>query len=730
MTTNNDCNDGGSSNVSKDGIVEGTSGNDLIDANYTKDPEGDRIDAYDYKGTNNDYVLAGAGNDTVKAGSGNDTVYGQAGNDLLYGEAGNDTLYGGDGNDTLSGGSGANYLDGGNGDDWFIGGSGADTFQGGAGQDNIDYSNSASAVQVNLSTGTMSGGDAANDKIAGGIDGVAGSAYGDYLVGFDQQGTSAADTYSNQFWGQGGNDTIIGKGGADYIDGGADNDSLSGDAGNDTIYGGTGNDWIDGGADNDVISGGTGRDTILGGTGNDYIVSGPTGTPDRGYPGLYAGDSNTTDDRDSIDAGEGNDTVFSGDDNDTIYAGGGDDYVDGGFDDDKIYGEGGNDTLIGGEGSDYIDGGSGNDVIYGGAGPGTDWANIDDKYDAVPDNGRDTIHGGAGDDKIYGQDDADLLYGDGGNDTIDGGIDNDTIFGGTGNDYIIGGAGSDQMDGGDDADTFVIGRGEGAGDVVSGGSGGDDNDTLDLTNAAADGGKVNVVITSKDSDGNGYDGYVEFIDRDGKVTGRLDYTNIEHFKGAEPSVPCFTPGTLIATPRGERRVEELREGDRIITRDNGIQEIRWAGTKLVTAEELARAPHMKPVLIRKGALGNDLPEADMLVSPNHRMLVANDRTALYFDEHEVLVSAKHLIGGAGITEASPQGVSYIHFMFDQHEVVLANGAWSESFQPGDYSLSGMGNAQRAEIYGLFPELRTEAGLGAYTAARRTLKRHEASLLAR
>ena len=69
-------------------------------------------------------------------------------------------------------------------------------------------------------------------------------------------------------------------------------------------------------------------------------------------------------------------------------------------------------------------------------------------------------------------------------------------------------------------------------------------------------------------------------------------------------------------------------------------------------------------------------------------------------------------------------------MFDRHEVVLSNGAWTESFQPGDYTLKGMGNAQRKEIFELFPELKTEAGLEDYTAARRTLKRHEAQLLVR
>ncbi len=157
-------------------------------------------------------------------------------------------------------------------------------------------------------------------------------------------------------------------------------------------------------------------------------------------------------------------------------------------------------------------------------------------------------------------------------------------------------------------------------------------------------------------------------------------------------IPCFTPGTCIATDKGERLVQNLREGDRVITRDNGIQEIRWVGCKDVNHKGLAGAPELKPVIIRAGALGNDLPERDMIVSPNHRMLIANDRAELYFEEREVLVSAKHLVCSDGIERLNTQSASYIHFMFDQHEVVLSDGTWSESFQPGDYTMRGIDRA--------------------------------------
>jgi len=196
-----------------------------------------------------------------------------------------------------------------------------------------------------------------------------------------------------------------------------------------------------------------------------------------------------------------------------------------------------------------------------------------------------------------------------------------------------------------------------------------------------------------------------------------------------PPPPCFTPGTLIATPKGEVPAEALEIGDRVITRDNGIQTIRWVSQTHLSAGRLSREAHLRPVRIRKGALGNGLPERDMMVSPNHRVLVANETTALYFEDSEVLVAAKHLTGRPGIETVETSGITYIHFMFDQHEVVLSDGAWTESFQPGDQTLGSVADAQRREIFDLFPELETREGLDGYQAARRSLKKHEAQLVA-
>ncbi|MEH6775268.1 MAG: Hint domain-containing protein [Cereibacter changlensis] len=403
---------------------------------------------------------------------------------------------------------------------------------------------------------------------------------------------------------------------------------------------------------------------------------------------------------DQVLAGAGDDTVLSGAGDDEVHAGSGDDLVDGGSGDDALFGDGGDDTLLGNRGDDILEGDAGNDLLDGGAG--------DDILHGG--EGSDTLIGGQGDDFLSGDAGGDLIDGGAGDDTIRGGAGADVIKGGSGDDRIVGGDGGDMMSGGAGDDLFIGGT---AGDMIDGGDG---YDRLDLS----DSGRFTIRYDTHDPES----GEVTFRNADGDATGTLVFRDIEQV------VPCFTPGTLIATPKGEVPVEGLRPGDRVITRDNGLQEIRWISAKPMPWAALAANPHLKPVLIRQGSLGNGLPERDMLVSPNHRMLVANDRTALYFDEHEVLVSAKHLVTGRDVQAVDSVGTTYIHFMFDQHQVVLSNGAWSESFQPGDYSLRGVGNAQRTELYELFPELRSEEGLAAYASARRTLRRHEARLLMR
>ena len=196
----------------------------------------------------------------------------------------------------------------------------------------------------------------------------------------------------------------------------------------------------------------------------------------------------------------------------------------------------------------------------------------------------------------------------------------------------------------------------------------------------------------------------------------------------ERVIPCFTPGTKIATPKGEMPVERLKAGDRVLTRDNGIQTLQWVGQKRLDHLQLKMMKELRPIRIRAGALGANTPEKDMMVSPTHRVLVVSELAQMYFDEAEVLVAAKDLLQLEGVEVAETPYVTYVHFMCEHHEIVLADGAWSESFQPGDYSLKGLHDSQREELFKLFPELATREGVKTYRAARKSIKRNESSLI--
>ena len=524
----------------------------------------------------------------------------------------------------------------------------------------------------------------------GALDGIVQGTPGDDLIDLGYTGDPHGDRIDNLdeiLPGEGPNDDIV----------------IAGD-GNDTVVSGEGSDDVDGGDGDDVID--TGAALPL---------------PDDGFndPFDVPQDADTENDRDIVSGGAGNDTISTGDDRDTIDGGIGDDMIDGGLDDDTILAGEGNDVIIAGEGSDTVRGEEGDDTIYGGINfPG---ANIIDAIDPELHNGDDVLDGGAGNDLIFGEDDNDTLFGRDGDDTLNGGIDDDDLRGNDGNDVLNGGQGADIIRGQEDRDTIIVDSAEdGAGDIADGGGQGDDYDVLDLS--AIGRGNFEVVNETLDADRDSTSGTVNFLDGGGNITGSMEFLEIERI------IPCFTPGTLIATPKGERKVEDLEIGDRVITRDNGLQEIRWVGRRDLEGQELLQAKHLKPVLIRAGALGRGLPEQDLLVSPNHRVLINNEKSALYFEDREVLVAAKHLTDLEGVDAVDTDDVTYIHFMFDQHEVVLSNGSWTESFQPGEQTLGDMDDAQREEIYTLFPELRDVEGINAYQAARRSLKKHEARLL--
>ncbi|WP_322866366.1 Hint domain-containing protein [Aquicoccus sp. G2-2] len=193
-------------------------------------------------------------------------------------------------------------------------------------------------------------------------------------------------------------------------------------------------------------------------------------------------------------------------------------------------------------------------------------------------------------------------------------------------------------------------------------------------------------------------------------------------------VICFTPGTRINTPDGPRAVETLREGDRVLTKDNGAQEIQWIGARRMTGARLFAMPRLRPVRFRPGALGIERPDQELVVSPEHRLVVSGDVARALFNTDEVLVQARDLINGRTVVvDGKLKQVTYVHLLLPAHQIVWANGVETESFHPANTALSTLSDTDRARLLQYFPEFETNPrGYGA--SARRNLTDSEAAIL--
>ncbi|NKX38983.1 Hint domain-containing protein [Tritonibacter mobilis] len=800
-----------------DYIVEGTSGDDLIDVNYTGDPGGDMVDADDnaegddddsiVAGDGHDTIMSGSGVDTVDAGEGDDVVDGGSGNDVISGGAGNDSLMGGSGYDTIHGGDGNDTLDGGGNNDFLYGDAGDDLIRTGSGNGSVYGGDGNDTLEGNDNGQAMSGG-AGNDFIDGG-GGV------DHLYGDDGDDTIHGGDGGDSLYGGAGSDVIVGGEGADRIIG------LEGD---DNIEAGAG-DYIDAGHGDDVITidsslSSNGTITVIGGEYVEEDVNDATNNPNgrigdvldlRGLSGVtitydetdstwngvtsesgtatYENDAGETvtinfsqietvysdndivegtggndminaaytgdPDGDMVDAsdnaaGNDDDSIRAGDGDDTVWAGAGSDTVDGGSGKDSILGQDGDDTLSGGAGQDTLDGGSGDDLLSGGddadymsGGIGNDTLSGDagndtlygqsgnDSLSGGDDDdrldggvGEDTLYGDSGNDSLLGQGDDDALFGGDGNDTLSGGDGNDALFGGAGNDLMIGGSGDDQFSAGTGNDTiYDFGAGN-SGSINDGDN--TNNDFVDLTHiynqttydqAVADGLIDPTVIRNplqwmradQADDGvlnSSHMGGDTLTIRNGGTAVSADKLNTE-----TTGVICFTKGTMIMTITGERPVEELKTGDLVLTSDAGFQPLRWIGNRRLSAAQLAESPNLRPVRIRRGALGSDLPTRDLILSPQHRVLIATPAVERMFGTSEILVAVKHLTELEGIDVIDDAtGVDYWHFLMDRHQVVFSNGARTETLYTGSEALKAVGPDGRLEILALFPELRTETAI--------------------
>lgn len=734
--------------------LNGGAGQDLVDysastsgvnvdlangVGFGGDAEGDTYYGIDQVlGSNfNDTLIGYDGNTTEVAQVFSNLLDGGAGDDYIDGRSGEDTLIGGLGADTLIGGQGADSLNGGAGDDLLAIG-GADTAQGGTGDDRfiIDATDTAADMAAIIDGGSDATDGYPDDNAngnAGDILDLSAQTQGvTVLIGANGESGTVngldADVFPDITFAEienialgAGNDVVdavtatvgvsIDAGaGNDSLETGTGADSLIGGAGNDTIWSGAGNDTVDGGAGNDILLGEAGNDSLSGGDGSDEI-----------WGGIGA---------DTLDGGAGDDALIIGS-GDLAFGGAGDD-VFYAYDN---QGTGGTATIVGGEaGEDLTDptnGGDGDylDLGWNGTGPVTAPITVTFSGDeagtatggatGVVFSEIEQIATGEGNDIIDASatTNGTTIFANGGNDSITGGAGNDALFGGDGADTLAGGAGNDNLDLGlndNVTDTVVFSDGAGN-DVITNftapidnGNGtyttGDKFDVSALTDAT--GNPVNAADVVVSDDGNG-NAVLTFPNGESVTLIGVAPTQIDSFRElAAAGIPCFATGTMIETLNGPVAIENLRVGDLVETLDHGFQPIRWIGSRKLENLELLSNRHLRPVRIRAGALGSGLPERDLLVSPQHRMLVQSKIAMRMFGKLEVLVAAKQLVVTEGVdVEETAKSVEYFHMLFDRHQIVFAEGAMAESLYTGQEALMTVGVEALAEILQILPELR-------------------------
>ena len=372
------------------------------------------------------------------------------------------------------------------------------------------------------------------------------------ITATDTAGNSATATVTITDYairGTDGEDSMTGSDETDFIYGYGGDDTLNGGAGEDWIDGYDGDDMLYGGDDADAIWGGGGADTLYGGAGDDWLFG--EGGDDR----LYGGDGG-----DVLYGNEGDDRLSGDAGGDWLYGQDGDDRLYGNDGDDWIAGHSGDDTLSGGAGDDTLRGDSGGDDLHGGAG---------DDY-LTGDVGDDTLYGGAGDDTLHGGSASDVLYGDAGADTLNGSYGGDVIYGGVDNDILNGGAGDDLLEGSAGNDTLYGGAGS---DYLRG-------DSLALIGTEIFTGPADADIFVLNTADSGTDTITDFTPSDG------DKIRIEEFTGAIPAtVEAFLTAANLRVEKGHIKVDAWANIN-IPTDDNAITNTAiYSGDRLVMVLE-------------------------------------------------------------------------------------------------------------------------------------------------
>lgn len=144
-------------------------------------------------------------------------------------------------------------------------------------------------------------------------------------------------------------------------------------------------------------------------------------------------------------------------------------------------------------------------------------------------------------------------------------------------------------------------------------------------------------------------------------------------KLAQAACVSFTRGTHITTATGAQvAIEDLVAGDRILTRDDGVQEVRWVGQNTARAVGL-----YAPVRIAAGTFNN---ERELVVSPDHHLFFYERTDARWASRAERRVRARHLINGTSVQAQHGGFVDYFQLLFDRHQIIYAEGIAAESLR--------------------------------------------------
>ncbi|MFT7370892.1 MAG: Ca2+-binding RTX toxin-like protein [Alteromonas macleodii] len=659
-------------------------------------------------GSGNNYLDTGVGVSTVVLGNGNNTVL--SGNDA-------DTITVGTGSNKIAAGDGVNTIVAtgvGFGDNIISGGTGADTISVGHGNNHIT---GGEGVDTGLDTFVAGNGNNCIDGGDGAKNAITVGNGNNYLLGGDGVDLITAGNGNNFVDAGEGLNAVTAGTGDNYIVVGDLDDVVTAMGGENNVQTGGGKNAVTTGTGNDVVETGTGNDTVTVGTGENIVkVVGGTDV-------LTAGADN---DRLIVDYSAYDTTVVSALTGAATYGGTIGDvtltsfeefHVTTGSADDNIETFDGADVLDGGAGADTLTSGEGNDVIYGDDGDvvdgGEDVDNAD--FDVL------VVEGLGFTDIVY-----DLSADPTATDSEIGTVNQYDVEGGT----LLGSVdftGIEHIQVGDktvvtpedtqlNGNLFVL----------------DMNVTKTVTSFTVGNNTITVGDTAErpegdltiNSDGSytfeptlNYHGpgpVISYTFEAVQITDGLSSTEtvplIIEVVSVEEVIPeclkpvCFVQGTMIASAKGEVPVEDLNVGDLIQTMDRGFQRIRWVGNSYLSAQDLNKNKNLRPIRISKVAVIPESCVGELVVSPQHRLLIASKVSERMFGNTEVLIAAKQLLAIDGVDIANDfVDVKYYHILFDQHEIIFADGIPAESLYLGLEAQKSLCAAGREEIMALFPK---------------------------